>query len=146
MNSILSGLLFFILLYLIFDILVKQSSFGLTPTDISLTLFGDEEAFMDALSPSSFLEFIHTEIFFMMMILLTLSSVFIRLSKNFVYASLLTNTTMVAGLLSLLFLALAFYISAFFVLLFSISFFVWHIGAIGMSLYAFWRLNFARSL
>ena len=80
MKPILSGLLIFTLLYLIADIIVKNATVGIFITDITYSLFGNEEEFLDPMLQSTFLEFWHIEIFFIMMILLSLSAVFIRLS------------------------------------------------------------------
>ena len=146
MNTVLSGLLLFTLLYLLFDVFVKFNSFGITPNAINLTLFGNEDEFVDAITKSSFLEFIHTEIFFIMMILLTLSAIFVRISKSFPFAALLTNITMTSALFSLIFLALAYFTSEVFVLLYVLTYFTWHLGALTMALYAFWKLNFAASI
>ncbi|MGE4397271.1 MAG: hypothetical protein AB7D34_07495 [Sulfurimonas sp.] len=143
MSLILRGFLFFILLYLISDIFVMKSNFGISPETINSTLFGDEEAYIDPMNEASFLEFWHTQIFFIMMILLTLSSIFIRVAKK--SRALLTNTLMISAILSLVSLALAFYLSSFFVNVYLVTYFLWHIAALYMILYSFWKLN-ARSV
>ncbi len=143
MSLILKGFLFFILLYILSDIFVMKSSFGISVEAVSSTLFGNEEAYIDPINESSFLEFWHTQIFFIMMILLTLSAVFIRVAKR--SRTILTNALMITALASLISLPLAFYISKFFMDIYVITYFIWHIVAIYMIFYSFWKLN-ARSI
>jgi len=138
MRPILTGLLLFTLLYIISDFFVKYSSFGLLPHAIELTLFGSEEEFLDPITKASFLEFWHIEIFFLMMILLTLSAVFARLSSK--SRILITNIVMISAFVSLVSLALAFFASKIFIWLYVISFFLWHIFASYMALFSLWKL------
>lgn len=139
MSLILKGFLVFILLYLISDMLVMNSNFGISIESVNTTLFGDEDEYIDPLNEAAFLEFWHTQIFFIMMILLTLNTIFIRVAKR--SRNTLTNLLMISALASLIFLPLAFYISASFVALYIITFFIWHIMAIYMIFYSFWKLN-----
>jgi len=139
MSLILKGFLVFILLYLISDILVMNSNFGISIESVNITLFGDEDEYIDPLNEAAFLEFWHTQIFFIMMILLTLNTIFIRVAKR--SRNTLTNLLMISALASLIFLPLAFYISASFVALYIMTFFTWHIVAIYMIFYSFWKLN-----
>ncbi|WP_324170616.1 hypothetical protein [Sulfurimonas sp.] len=139
MSLILKGFLSFILLFLISDILVKYFSFGITPDAIYITLFGNEEEFIDPITKSYFLEFWHTEIFFIMMNLLTLSAIFIRLSNKSKIA--MTNILMISAIISLISLPMSFFISSDFVYIYLLTFFIWHLSAIYMILYSFWKLN-----
>ncbi|MDA7816648.1 hypothetical protein N9A28_00485 [Sulfurimonas sp.] len=139
MSIILRGLLMFILLYLIADIFVMSSNFGITSHTLNTTLFGDEDEYIDPIGSSAFLEFWHTQIFFIMMVLLTLNSIFIRLAKE--YKILITNIVMMSAILSLVCLPLSFYFSAVFVDLYIVSYFTWHITALYMVADSLWRLN-----
>lgn len=143
MSIILKGFLFFILLYVVSDIFVMKSTFGISAEAVSSTLFGNEEAYIDPINEASFLEFWHTQIFFIMMILLTLSAVFIRVAKR--SRNILTNALMATALISLISLPLAFYISKIFIDIYIVSYFLWHLVAIYMIFYSFWKLN-ARSV
>lgn len=146
MRPILTGLLIFTLLYLISDIFVKYSSFGISTDAVKLTLFGNEEEFIDPISESSFLEFWHMEIFFIMMILLTLSAVFIRVSNKSNKDIFLTNITMISAIISLISLIGSFYLSSAFIEIYVVTFFTWHIAAIYMSLFSIWKLNYDKSI
>jgi len=139
MSLILKGFLVFILLYLVSNILVMNSSFGISIDQISATLFGNEDEYIDPITESSFLEFWHTEIFFIMMILLTLNAIFIRVAKR--SRIILTNMLMLSALSSLVALPLAYYISDYFVNVYIVAFFSWHAMAIYIIFYSFWKLN-----
>lgn len=141
MRPILSGLLIFTSLYLMADIFVKHLSFGVSISSVESTLFGNEEEFLDPITQSSFLEFLHTEIFFIMMILLTLSTVFIRISKSTKLNFIIMNATMISAIISLIALALSYYLSSNFIVIYIATFFMWHILSLYMSIYSLWKLN-----
>ena len=141
-----SGLLIFTLIYLVIDIFVKYNSFGLFSSTIKLTLFGDEEQFIEPLSRASFLEFIHTEIFFIMMILLTLSAIYARLTSKKSSTLWLINATLLSSLVSLTTLGLSYFFSSSLINLYVLTYFLWHFLALYMSGFSLWSLNFAKSL
>jgi len=134
MSTILIGLLSAILLYLLVDFFVKYFTIGLTPDALKLSLFGNEEEFVDPMGISSFLEFWHTEIFFIMMILLTLSAIYIRSVSQVKHYKFTLNLVMSSAIVSLVSLPLAYYVSESFVYLYVFTYFLWHLGAIKMSL------------
>ncbi len=146
MGPILSGLLLFTLLYLVADVFVLKGSFGLFFAEIQNTLYGNMDEYIDPMSNSLFLEFIHSQIFFMMMILLTLSAVFIRLFSKTRFSLVLVNLLMFSALCSLVMLALSYYVSQEFIVAYIITFFIWHVLAFLMSVLSLWSLNFAKSL
>ena len=139
MSLILKGFLLFILLYLIADVLVMNSSFGITVDTITTTLFGNEDEYIDPINEASFLEFWHTQIFFVMMILLTLNAIFIRVANRSRVIN--TNILMISAITSLISLVLAFYVSNFFINVYMWSYFIWHTMAIYMIIYSFWKLR-----
>lgn len=146
MGPIITGLLIFTLLYLVADLFVIESSIGLFEADIQQNLYGNIDEFLDPMSHSFFLEFIHTQIFFMMMILLTLSAVYIRLSFGLTYSLLVVNILLVSALLTLISLGLSYYVGKEYILLYIVTFFLWHILAFYMTLFSLWSLNFAKSV
>jgi len=139
MSLVLKGFLVFILLYLISDILVMNSSFGLSVDTINTTLFGNEEEYIDPINEAGFLEFWHTQIFFVMMILLTLNAIFIRVANRSRVIN--TNILMISAITSLISLVLSFYVSDFFVNVYMWSYFIWHGMAMYMIVYSFWKLR-----
>ena len=134
MRPLLGGLLLFILLFLTADILLKNDHIGLTPSHLSQTLFGNEEEYIEPVTEHFLLELMHSDIFFIMMTLLTLSAVYARLCQNKRLRLININITMIAALLSIVLLPLAYYLSPLFIMPWIISFFTWHFLAIIMSL------------
>ncbi|MGB6020221.1 MAG: hypothetical protein WBF77_11575, partial [Sulfurimonadaceae bacterium] len=82
MRPLLGGLLLFILLFVSADILLRSDHIGLTPSALAQTLFGNEEEYIEPVTEHFLLEMIHSDIFFIMMTLLTLSAVYARLCQN----------------------------------------------------------------
>lgn len=144
MKPLLNGLLLFIILYLIFDVFVKNHTLGLTVQTVSTTLFGNADEFLDPMNKAVFLEFVHMQIFFLMMLLLTLSAVFIRLLHTKTKAIFTMNLLMIFGLFTPLTLFGAYFFAAEFVNLYLVCFFAWHIIALYMALKSLWELNFAK--
>ena len=144
MKPLLNGLLFFTLLYLPFDIFVKSHTIGITITALSDTLFGNADEFIDPINKAVFLEFIHTEIFFLMMILLTLSAVYIRLLQKKSNVVLTINLLLAFALLSPITLMSAYFYSHEFVNIYLFTFFTWHLVALFMTLRSLWELNIVK--
>ena len=140
MRPLLGGLLLFILLFLSADLLLKEMAIGLTPTQLSETLYGNEEEYIEPLGKHALLEQIHGDIFFMMMTLLTLSAVYARLCQNTNLRMVNINAMMISALLSVLFLPLAYYASAHFILPYILAFYSWHILAFFMALVSLYYL------
>ena len=136
MRPILLGLLLCIALYLVVDLVVKHYGFGISPSAVNLTIFGNEDEYIDAISRTSFLEFWHMEIFFIMIILLTLCAVFIRLSGGRKRDKIIMNIMLLSALSSLVFLALGYFVSGHFIEAYSVLFIVWHLTAFYMVVFS----------
>ena len=141
MKPILSGLLIFTLLYIVSDIFVKQATIGIILSDISNNLFGNEDEFLDPMLLSSFLEFWHIEIFFIMMVLFTLSAIFIRLSTMNTTNMLILNITLLSALASLICFALSYFVSKEFLFIYIAGFYTWHILSFYMAITSLWKLH-----
>jgi len=140
LNTLLTGLMLFILLFLGFDLLTKSEQIGLSYDAMHTTLFGNEEAFIDPLPFSSLLEIVHTDTFFAMMLLLTLGAVYGRVGRAKKTKVILVNITMTSALLSIIAPLAAYYLTALFLWLWLIALFTWHGGALLMALISLWRL------
>ena len=140
MRPILGGLLLFILLFLSADVVLKNDHIGLTPTALAQTLFGNEEEYIEPVTEHFLLELMHSDIFFMMMTLLTLSAVYARLCQNKTIRIVNINATMISALLTILFLPLAYYLSAIFIFPYIIAFYAWHILALFMAIASLYYL------
>jgi len=144
MKPLLNGLLIFIMLYIVFDLFVKEHTMGLTVQTVSTTLFGNTKEFLDPMDLSVFLEFIHMQIFFLMMLLLTLSAVYLRLLYKKQNSLLIMNLVMLFGLLTPIILAFSYFYAPSFISIYLLCFFGWHTFAFYMSIKSLWELNFAK--
>ena len=144
MRPIINGLLLFILFYIPFDIYVKSHTMGLSNLAVMTTLFGNADEFIDPINKSVLLEFVHMEIFFLMMILLTLSAVYIRLLSHKIKSLLCMHLLLSFALLTPISLLLAYFFNNEFVNIYLFSFYTWHLLALLMTLRSLWELNFAR--
>lgn len=105
MRPLLTGLLLFLLLFLVSDVLNKKHQIGIGIDGVSSTLYGNEEEFLDPVSIEALLEIAHTDLFFIMMSLLSLSAVFgrltpaTRLNRGMIHAVNLTAFASVALLM-----------------------------------------------
>ena len=141
MRPLLSGLLLFIILFLTGDILLKREFIGLDMTAVSTTLYGNEEEFIEPLSPFTLLEHLHADIFFIMMTLLTLGAVYARVCPRKRLATVFIHLVMLAALGAVVFLALAYFKGAAFILPWLASFWLWHALALFMAAAALMRLH-----
>ena len=144
MRPLLNGLLLFMLLYIIFDIFVKSETMGISTTAITTTLFGNADEFIDPMNASVFLESLHAQIFFLMMIVLTLSAVFIRLLHKKSRVILMINLLLGFALLTPIALLSAYFYSGEFISIYLFSFFSWHFIAFSMIVRSVWELNFVK--
>jgi len=144
MKPLLNALLLFIFIYIIFDIFVKSHTMGLSFAQVNTTLFGNADEFLDPMNKAVFLEFIHTQIFFIMMLLLTLCAIFIRLLHHKQNTLLLMNLLMLCGLLAPLMLFGAYFYTPKFIPIYLFAFFSWHFIAFYMTLASLWELNIAK--
>ena len=145
MRPLLGGLLTFVLLFLTADIFLKNDHIGLTPSHLAQTLFGNEEEYIEPVTEHFLLELMHSDIFFMMMTLLTLSTVYARLCQNPKIRMVNINAVMISALLAIIFLPLAYYLSAQFILPYIIAFYSWHIIALFMSVASLYYLFIPQS-
>ncbi len=140
LRPLLSGLLIFTLFYLSADVILKKDHIGITFETLSSTLYGNEDEFIEPVNFHFLLELSHSDIFFMMMTLLTLSAIFSRLCKLDKTRLILINITMISAILNIATLFLAYFINSFFIYLWIASFWLWHLGASTMSLISLFHL------
>jgi len=140
MRPLIGGLLLFSLLFLLFDVWHKIEQIGLLPKNVATFLYGNEEEFVEPVTQSSLLEIIHMDTFFAMMILLTLSAVYARLSDSLSRKMIMINLSMVGAIFGIVSLLLAYFFHPLFIYIWLFCFGVWHMIALGMAVESFWRL------
>ncbi len=141
MRVLLLGLQLFSILFLCFDMLYKFETIGLSYAAVHTYLFGDEVLYIDAVLLSTLLELLHADTFFAMMILLALGSIYARLCPSKKRALYALHTVMIAALLAIVSLPAALYVGNIFIGVWSVSFVLWHLGAVLMALEIVWRLR-----
>lgn len=134
MRPLLAGLLFFALLFLGADALLKSEQLGLEPSALAATLYGDEESYVDPIPATSLLEQVHASLFFMMFTLLTLGATYIRLTGVGRFRTVPLHASMLAAMAEPALLLLAFYQGDAFLLPWLGAFWLWHAGALFMAL------------
>jgi hypothetical protein len=140
MRPILLGLLIFTTLFLLSDFIIMIDFFGSSWQAINDTFYGNEEEFIDPLSWGALLEIVHKNIFFMMMTLMILVTIFIRLHKQNETTKFLVHLIMITALLSIITFVTAFYIPHYVLLFWLVSTLLWHILALYMSLSSTFKL------
>ncbi len=141
MRLLLAGLQVFVLLFLLFDVVYKSEQIGFSYEDVTTYLFGSEALFIDAVVLKALLEMLHADTFFIMMVLLTLGSVYARICSSKRRALYAVHTVMIAAFVAIISLLAARYISEYFIGLWMVGFWLWHLGAAGMSLEILWQLR-----
>lgn len=141
MRPLLNGLLLFALMFLSADIMLKRDQLGLDRVTLSNTLYGNEEEFIEPASDYFLLELLHSDIFFMMMTLLTLSAVYARLCPFKRVALVVINTAMLAALANVALLALSYFRGSAYLIPWLGSFWLWHVTALFMASASLFYLN-----
>jgi len=144
MRPLLSGLMLFSGAYLVADIFLKRQHIGLDRQTLSQTLYGNEETFAEPVSEHFMLELLHSDIFFMMMTLLTLSAVYARLSPSKRLAAVLINVAMLSAAADIVLLALAFYRGDGYIMPWLGAFWLWHAAALFMATASLFYLTIQR--
>jgi len=144
MRPLLNGLLLFSGTFLVADIFLKRDHIGLDRAALSATLYGNEAEFTEPVSEHFVLELLHSDIFFMMMTLLTLSAVYARLCPLKRIAAVVINIGMIAALADVVLLALAYYRGSAYLLPWLGAFWTWHGTALFMAAASLLYLNVLR--
>ena len=130
------------LLYLGLDVVLHGYVIGADMTAIHSTLFGDLETFEEPILIDSLLLQVHIDLFMTIFVLLILSAIYIRLHNKTTAMKWVLHALFILGLLAPLSLLLAYFWSETFVTVWIVTFLLWHLLAIMVSLSIFPRLNF----
>jgi len=144
MLPLLNGLLLFSGTFIVADVFLKRDHIGLDRATLSNTLYGNEAEFTEPVTEHFILELLHSDIFFMMMTLLTLSAVYARLSAFKRVAAGVINLAMLSALADVVLMALAYYRGSGYLLPWLGAFWTWHAAALYMVLVSMFYLNVLR--
>ena len=139
MRPVLMGLLLFILLFISLDILNASYKIGLSFSEVSLFIYGNEEEYIDPISFASLLEYVHLSIFLSMMLLLTLSAIYARLCTSHKRVKKVINLLMISAIISIISLLSAPY-TQLGVYCYVISFWIYHASVVFMSVVSLKKL------
>ena len=130
------------LFYLGLDLVLHGYMIGSDLASIHTTLFGNMETFEEPILIDSLLLQVHIDLFMTIFVLLILSSVYIRLHDKTTRMKWVLHTLFTVGLLAPLSLLFAYFWSEAFVMVWVITFLLWHLLAFVVALSIFPRLNF----
>ena len=131
-----------ILLYLGLDVVLHGYVIGSDMTAVHSTLFGNAETFEEPILIDSLLLQVHIDLFMTIFVLLILSSVYIRLHNKTTAMKWVLHALFILGLLAPLSLLLAYFWSEVFVMVWAVTFLLWHLLALLVALSIFPRLKF----
>ena len=140
MRPLLGGILIFIILFLISDMLQIKHHFGLHVKAVSDTLYGNEEAFIDPMSSEALFEIMHGMLFFTMMTLLSLSAIFGRLAPPCRWVPYAMHLLHLGAAGSIVLIIAAYYTFEGMVGIWLACLYSWHAIAFGMALFSLYRL------
>lgn len=121
-----TALALFFILFIFSDLWIKGALFGFSVIEVSQTLLGNEELFMDPYAFATLLEMIHTDLFFVMMLFILSGALYFRIKKQ----SRFTRVVMTI----LLFMVLISMVTPFVGLSYSFGAFLWYYSFIGWHL------------
>ena len=139
---LMGGVLVAILLYLGLDVVLHGYVIGSDMAAIQSTLFGNAETFEEPILIDSLLLQVHIDLFMTIFVLLILSSIYIRLHDKTTRMKWVLHTLFITGLLAPLSLLFAYLWSETFVMVWIVTFLLWHLLAFVVILSIFPRLKF----
>ncbi len=129
LTTLMSAVVFMILLYIGFDAALHAYVIGLDMQSISGTLFGDAENFVEPILIDSLLLQVHSDLFMTLFAIMILSSIYIRLYSDNAMTKLMVHLLFILGIFAPVALVLAYFANALFVSLWLITFVLWHVLA-----------------
>jgi len=142
LTTLISSVVFAILLYIGLDVVLHAYVIGLDIRSIETTLFGDEANFLEPILLDSLLLQVHIDLFMTLFALLILASVYIRLYANKAMTKWTVHLLFIFGLLAPVMLLLAYILSPAFTILWLGCFVVWHLLAVIVSVMILKKLLF----
>ena len=132
LKNLLGGLLVFITLFLLLDILLYHIQIGLSFENAITSILGNEEEFIEPILFDSLLVMIHSNLFFSMLILLILSAIWVRISKP--NSKLFLHLLFILAILAPVFLLLGYFFGTLAIKIWVVLFLLWHFLALLMSI------------
>lgn len=142
LTTLMSAVVFAILLYLGLDVVLHAYVIGLDMASIRVTLFGDEVNFVEPILLDSLLLQVHIDLFMTLFALLILSSIYIRLYSRKAATKWTVHLLFIFGLLAPVMLLFSYFVSPSLIILWLGCFAVWHFLALYVSIMILKKLLF----
>lgn len=131
-----------ILMYLVLDMIMHSYVIGADIEGIKSTLFGDAETFEEPILIDSLLLQVHIDFFMTLFALLILASIYIRLYSQTSFVKVVIHSLFLFGIVTPIFLLLAYLWAETFVYIWLGSFLLWHVIAFVVSVMILQKLNY----
>lgn len=138
LSFVLQLLMLVFILFLLFDLLLYHYQIGLTVAHATETILGNEEAFIEPILFDMLLERVHSSIFTALLLLVLLSSIYIRVHKSPRY--LLIHSAFILAILTPIFLLLSYVYGMVFIMLWIGCLVAWHLFGLYFASIIFWKL------
>lgn len=143
LKHLMAAVLFFILLYLGFDVALHAYVIGAEIQEITLTLFGDRENFVEPMLLDALLLQVHTDLFMTLFALLILTAITIRVHDSKALTMWAVHLVFIVGILAPATLLLAYLLQvSWLVPVWLFTFALWHFVAFILGVSAFKRVLF----
>ncbi|PHS38152.1 MAG: hypothetical protein COB07_08970 [Sulfurovum sp.] len=142
LTTLMSAVVFAILLYIALDVVLHAYVIGLDMDSIKATLFGDEANFVEPILLDSLLLQVHIDLFMTLFAMLILSSVYIRLYSKKALTKWIVHLLFIFGLLAPVVLLLAYLAAPSLAMVWLIIFVIWHLLAVVVSIMILKKLLF----
>lgn len=141
-RKLLIGLMLFVSLFTVLDVVLHYHLIGLTPEVATVTLFGDEALFEEPILLGALLLHVHIDWFISMFVLLILAGVYIRLFEAKKNTAISVHLLFLGGVLSPLVLLASYFSSQLWIVYVWIGLFLFtHLLMLIMSLKIIWKLK-----
>ena len=128
--------------YLVLDVAMHGYVLGFDLPSIQSTLYGNEEEYIEPILIDSLLLQVHIDLFMMLFSMMIIASIYIRLYSDKSITKWLVHMLFILGLLTPLFLLVAYFTSMPFAYAWVVSFMLGHLLSLGMSLASIKKLLF----
>jgi len=143
LTTLMAAVVFFILLYLGFDVGLHAYVIGTDVHSVALTLFGDVENFVEPILLDALLLQVHTDLFMSLFSLLILTSIVIRLHGSRPIMRWAVHLVFVLGMLSVVLLLAAYFAGAWLIPVWIAVFVAWHVLAFALGVSVLKTLMFS---
>ncbi|RUM70430.1 MAG: hypothetical protein DSZ09_04430 [Sulfurovum sp.] len=128
--------------YLGLDSVLHAYILGDNLSEITNTLYGNVDAFIEPILIDTLLLQVHMDLFMALLSIMILSSIYIRLFREKKSTKLLVHLVFIFGLFAPVFLLIAYFTSLWAVYVWLVNFFFWHLIGLGMLLAIIKKLLF----